>query len=217
MRQSAVSPRVAHIVSVSGAKAVAILERSGANGGAHVRVEIGATMTIPTPQATVVGLVSAVSVPLPDATAGNGRHQPDRTQSRRRDRGGPGQLAARLSPRSLEPAQHRRRRASGRPPGLGAGLQPAGLRHHRCRHAVPELRRSGAASGRRPVRQAFPDRRHDGMRKILGAHLHPAQPVAGIQTGARRHPRHPQRIFGRVRRTGRDDRSVEPQPALLAA
>ena len=66
--QTGVSPRVAHIISVSGAQAVAILEQSAA--APAMRVEIGATMTIPTPRATVIGLVSAVSVPLPDATAG---------------------------------------------------------------------------------------------------------------------------------------------------
>ena len=57
LQQPSISPRVAHIVSVSGAQAVAILERSTAAGGVPVRVEIGATMTISTPQATVVGLV----------------------------------------------------------------------------------------------------------------------------------------------------------------
>ena len=67
-RQPAMSPRVAHIVSVSGAQAVAILERS--TGPTPVRVEIGATMAIPTPQATVLGLVSAVSVPMPEAASG---------------------------------------------------------------------------------------------------------------------------------------------------
>ena len=65
------SPRVAHIVSVSGAQAVAVLERSAAMASANIRVEIGATMTIPTPRVTVVGLVSAVSVPMPDAAAGH--------------------------------------------------------------------------------------------------------------------------------------------------
>jgi len=71
-KELSASPRVAHIVSVSGAQAVAILERRAALGGASsaVRVEIGATMTIPTPHATVVGLVSAVSVPMPDAANG---------------------------------------------------------------------------------------------------------------------------------------------------
>jgi hypothetical protein len=68
MQQPGMSSRVAHIVSVSGAQAVAILERS--TGLSPVRVEIGATMAIPTPHATVVGLVSAVSVPMPDAASG---------------------------------------------------------------------------------------------------------------------------------------------------
>ena len=53
-QQTGMSLRVAHIVSVSGAQAVAILERS--TGLSPVRVEIGATMAIPTPHATVVGL-----------------------------------------------------------------------------------------------------------------------------------------------------------------
>jgi len=71
-KELSASSRVAHIVSVSGAQAVAIVERRAALGGASsaVRVEIGATMTIPTPHATVVGLVSAVSVPMPDAANG---------------------------------------------------------------------------------------------------------------------------------------------------
>lgn len=64
-----VAPRVAHIVSVSGAQAVAVADHLPA-----VRetadVEIGATMTIPTPHATVVGIVSAVSVPMPEAATG---------------------------------------------------------------------------------------------------------------------------------------------------
>ena len=79
MQQPSMSPRVAHIVSVTGAQAVAILERSAFPGGGQppVRVEIGATMAIPTPHATVVGLVSAVSVPMPDAAAGqDGRARP---------------------------------------------------------------------------------------------------------------------------------------------
>ena len=71
--QQNLSPRVAHIVSVSGAQAVAVLERSAVFGSKQlpVRVEIGATMTIPTPHATVVGLVSEMNVPMPDAAAGD--------------------------------------------------------------------------------------------------------------------------------------------------
>ncbi|MBU6296877.1 MAG: DUF87 domain-containing protein [Alphaproteobacteria bacterium] len=69
---SEVPARVGHIVSVSGAQAVAILEQTATPAGnpSTVRVEIGATMTIPTPHATVIGLVSAVSVPMPEAAAG---------------------------------------------------------------------------------------------------------------------------------------------------
>ncbi len=63
-RQSA-SPRVGHIVSVSGAQAVAVVDK-----GTNQRVEIGATLCVPTPHATVVGIVSAVSVPMADAATG---------------------------------------------------------------------------------------------------------------------------------------------------
>ncbi len=64
------TPRLAHIVSVSGAQAVAVLERTGQAAGqavAEERVEIGSMMAIPTARTTVLGLVSAVSVPMPDA------------------------------------------------------------------------------------------------------------------------------------------------------
>ncbi|MDE2183498.1 MAG: DUF87 domain-containing protein [Alphaproteobacteria bacterium] len=66
------SPRLAHIVSVAGSQAVAIVEHSTGAGGriAPIRVEIGATMTIPTPQSSVVGIVSAVSVPMPEKVGG---------------------------------------------------------------------------------------------------------------------------------------------------
>jgi len=62
-----VSPRVGHIVSVSGAQAVAVMERSPT---VHHRVEIGSTLSIPTPNALVIGIVSAVSVPMADAASG---------------------------------------------------------------------------------------------------------------------------------------------------
>jgi uncharacterized protein len=65
--RSNASPRAGHIVSVTGAQAVAVMEN---NPAAHYRVEIGATLTIPTPHALVVGIVSAVSVPMPDAASG---------------------------------------------------------------------------------------------------------------------------------------------------
>lgn len=68
----ATMPRIAHIVSVSGGQAVAVLEAVAASErGAVPRLEIGATVTIPTPHSMVVGLVSAMSVPVPDATAGD--------------------------------------------------------------------------------------------------------------------------------------------------
>jgi len=59
-----------HVVSVSGAQAVAVADKfpAGTNGQ---RIEIGATVTIPTPHATVVGIISAVSVPMPDAATGS--------------------------------------------------------------------------------------------------------------------------------------------------
>jgi DNA helicase HerA-like ATPase len=61
------TPRVGHIVSVAGAQAVAVMDK-GADG--HSRVEIGSALSIPTPQAIVLGIVSAVSVPMPDTVSG---------------------------------------------------------------------------------------------------------------------------------------------------
>ena len=59
--------RVAHIVSVSGSHAVGILERSteNAQAGADPRIQIGAVVQIRTPAAAVIGLVSALSAPMP--------------------------------------------------------------------------------------------------------------------------------------------------------
>jgi uncharacterized protein len=65
--QSRPTVRVGHIVSVSGAQAVAVIDKLPQ---VH-RVEIGATISIPTPYASVVGIVSAVSVPMPDAASGS--------------------------------------------------------------------------------------------------------------------------------------------------
>lgn len=59
--------RLGRIVSVDGATAVAVLDH--VTGGP--RVEIGATVVVPTPQAAVVGVVSAVSMPLPDIATDN--------------------------------------------------------------------------------------------------------------------------------------------------
>ncbi|MDP2124876.1 MAG: DUF87 domain-containing protein, partial [Parvibaculum sp.] len=62
--------RIAHIVSVSGSQAIAVLERDQMPGAEPTRVEIGQLVKIPTPAATVVGIVSAVSAPSP-ATGGS--------------------------------------------------------------------------------------------------------------------------------------------------
>lgn len=58
--------RLAHVVSVSGSHAVAILERQDAIAD-KARVQIGALIKIITPDATVMGVVSAVSAPMPAA------------------------------------------------------------------------------------------------------------------------------------------------------
>ena len=60
--------RIAHVVSVSGSHAIAILERS-ADAAARAkdpRIQIGAAVKILTPGASVIGLVSSVSSPMPD-------------------------------------------------------------------------------------------------------------------------------------------------------
>jgi uncharacterized protein len=59
--------RLGRIVSVNGAQAVAVLDQTSSGP----RIEIGATVIVPTPQASVVGVVSAVSVPIPDVAADN--------------------------------------------------------------------------------------------------------------------------------------------------
>ena len=60
--------RIAHVVSVSGSHAVAILERSAepALRAKDPRIQIGSVVKILTPGASVVGLVSSVSSPMPD-------------------------------------------------------------------------------------------------------------------------------------------------------
>src|SRR5580698_3077844 len=60
--------RVAHIVSVSGSRAVAILEYTseGEAKGKDARINVGAAVKIITPVSMVVGLVSAVSAPMPE-------------------------------------------------------------------------------------------------------------------------------------------------------
>jgi DNA helicase HerA-like ATPase len=63
--------RIGHIVSVAGAHAVAVLERSPDAGArdSDPRVQIGAVVQILTPQTAVMGLVTAVTAPMP-AVAG---------------------------------------------------------------------------------------------------------------------------------------------------
>ena len=58
--------RLAHIVSVSGSNAVAVMERQDAIAE-NVRVQIGALVKIVTPAAAVMGVISAVSAPMPAA------------------------------------------------------------------------------------------------------------------------------------------------------
>jgi len=62
--------RLAHIVSVSGSHAVAVLERQDAIKGADNRVQIGALVKIVTPVSLVMGIVSAISAPMPSSDGG---------------------------------------------------------------------------------------------------------------------------------------------------
>src|SRR5436190_19035561 len=63
---------VARIVSVSGAQAIAIVDSdvSEAHRRGEERIEIGALMKIASQRTLVLGVVSAVSIPVPDAEAG---------------------------------------------------------------------------------------------------------------------------------------------------
>jgi hypothetical protein len=56
--------RLAHIVSVSGSHAVAMLEHQDAVKGADSRVQIGALVKIITPVSAVIGIISAISSPM---------------------------------------------------------------------------------------------------------------------------------------------------------
>lgn len=64
--------RIAHIVSVAGAQAVAVLEKGVVDekGNRDRRIQIGALLKINTPNSAVVGLVSAVSSPTPSLDLG---------------------------------------------------------------------------------------------------------------------------------------------------
>lgn len=65
--------RIAHIVSVSGSQAIAVLDRpvGDPNTARDPRIQIGALMKITTPTTSVVGLISAVSAPTPSMDAGS--------------------------------------------------------------------------------------------------------------------------------------------------
>src|SRR5262245_106655 len=56
--------RFSHVVSVSGSQAVAALDALH-EGSEGKRIEIGSLVKIPTPHSSVVGIVSAVSAPMP--------------------------------------------------------------------------------------------------------------------------------------------------------
>ena len=61
--------QIAHIVSVSGSQAVALISREDIQTGASgkSRVEIGQLVKIVTPHSAVIGIVSAVTLPIPNA------------------------------------------------------------------------------------------------------------------------------------------------------
>jgi DNA helicase HerA-like ATPase len=65
--------RLAHIVSVAGSHAVATLERQDAVASDDARVQIGALIKVVTPTSSVMGVISAVSAPMP---AAEGEPQP---------------------------------------------------------------------------------------------------------------------------------------------
>ena len=57
--------RLAHIVSVSGSHAVAVLESQEAVASNDARVQIGALIKIVTPHSAVMGVISAITAPMP--------------------------------------------------------------------------------------------------------------------------------------------------------
>ncbi len=65
--------RLAHIVSVSGSHAVAMLERQDAIKQADSRIQIGALVKVITPISAVMGIVAAISAPM---ASGDGEPQP---------------------------------------------------------------------------------------------------------------------------------------------
>ncbi|HEX3918388.1 MAG TPA: DUF87 domain-containing protein [Caulobacteraceae bacterium] len=62
--------RIGHIVSVSGSNAVAVLERGleAVNRDKGTRVQVGGVVRIEVPGAAVVGLIAAISAPMPELT-----------------------------------------------------------------------------------------------------------------------------------------------------
>ncbi|MCF8469543.1 MAG: DUF87 domain-containing protein [Parvibaculum sp.] len=68
---AAAPKRIAHIVSVSGSQAIAVLESEATAQGEETRVEIGQLVKVTTPASSVVGLISAVSAPAPASGRGN--------------------------------------------------------------------------------------------------------------------------------------------------
>src|SRR5215510_3950957 len=59
-------PRFGHIVSVSGSQAVAALDAAVQSEAKDIkRIEIGTLVKIPSPVSSVVGIVSAMSSPMP--------------------------------------------------------------------------------------------------------------------------------------------------------
>ncbi|PKQ09778.1 MAG: ATPase [Alphaproteobacteria bacterium HGW-Alphaproteobacteria-12] len=68
---AAAPKRIAHIVSVSGSQAIAVLEREALAQGEETRVEIGQLVKVTTPASSVVGLISAVSAPAPASGRGD--------------------------------------------------------------------------------------------------------------------------------------------------
>jgi uncharacterized protein len=61
------SQRIGHVVSVTGPRAVAVLERNGQSAprGEFPRVQIGALVKVATPASSAIGLVTAISTPMP--------------------------------------------------------------------------------------------------------------------------------------------------------
>ncbi|MEJ0041952.1 MAG: ATP-binding protein [Rhizomicrobium sp.] len=137
--------QIAHVVSVAGSHCIAVLEHrtKSAVAAKDPRVQIGALVKIVTPASAVMGLVSAMTAPMPNARRPRG-NRPDRdTISRRsgdrREFQAP-DLQARRDAASLD----RRSRPVRRPPRPDPRLRPAGDGERQGRDPVP-----GPERGRR--------------------------------------------------------------------